>query len=126
MNCACEEPSLLSWLANHIRMVIVWKILASCIQLAYTCYQKLTCGLDLLGGKQTNKETCEHNTNTLFYNIFSNGLPYFSVSMDEEVIYYWKLHTVQHTALSSGNNCTSSVSVYIVYCVYKEKCDLQY
>jgi len=66
MNCACEEPSLLSWLANHIRMVIVWKILASCIQLAYTCYQKLTCGLDLLGGnKQTKKNV--NITQTLYF-----------------------------------------------------------
>jgi len=87
MNCACEEPSLLSWLATHIRLVIVWKILASCIQLACTCYQKLTCVLDFLeGGKQANKQMNQTNKNTLFYNFLSNGLPYFSVSMDEEVI----------------------------------------
>ena len=83
MNCACEEPSLLSWLATHIRMVIVWKTLASCIQLACTCYQKLTCVVDVLGG---NKQTNEQNKNTLFYNFFLSGLPYFSVSMDEEVL----------------------------------------
>ena len=54
MNWAFEEPSLLCWLATQL--VIVWKILASCIQLACTCYQKLTCVLDFLGGnKQTNK-----------------------------------------------------------------------
>jgi len=56
MNCACEEPSLLCWLATHSWLVIVWKILASCIQLACTCYRKLTCVLDFLGGnKETNK-----------------------------------------------------------------------
>jgi hypothetical protein len=55
MNCTCEEPSPFCWLATHNWLVTVWKILASCIQLACTCYQKLTCVLDFLGGnKQTN------------------------------------------------------------------------
>jgi hypothetical protein len=69
MNCTCEEPSLSSWLAKHNSLVIVWKNLASCIQLACTCYQKLTCVLDFLGGKQ--------NKNALFYNFFSKGFSYF-------------------------------------------------
>jgi len=84
MNCTCEEPSLLSWLATHIRLVIVWKIVASCIQLAYSCYQKLTCVIDFLGGKKTHTQT--NKQKTLFYNFFWSGLPYFLVSVNEEVI----------------------------------------
>jgi hypothetical protein len=58
MNCACEEPNLLCWLATHSWLVTVWKMLASCIQLACTCYQKMTCVLDFLGGnKKQNKKT---------------------------------------------------------------------
>jgi len=83
MTCACEQPNLVSWLATHIRLVTVWKIVASCIKLAYSCYQKLTCVLDFLGG---NKQTNERNQSTLFYNFFANGLRYFSVSMNKEVI----------------------------------------
>jgi len=37
MKCACEEPSLLSWLVTQNWLVTVWKILALCIQLACTC-----------------------------------------------------------------------------------------
>jgi hypothetical protein len=37
------------------------------------------------------------------------------------MIYYWTLHTLQHTALCFGNNWTSSASVYIICCVYKQK-----
>ena len=56
MNCACEEPNLLCWLATHSWLVTVGKILASSIELAYTCYQKLTCVVDFwVGNKQTNK-----------------------------------------------------------------------
>jgi len=62
MNCACEEPSLLCWLATHSCLVNVWKILVICIQLACTFYRKLTCST-FSGRKQTNKQ----NKHTLFY-----------------------------------------------------------
>jgi hypothetical protein len=101
MNCACEEPSLLCWLATHNKLVIMWKILGSCIQLACTCYQKLTCVLGFLGG---NKQINKTKKPILFYNFFLKGFHYFSVTVCEEVIYYCKLHTLEHTALSFGNN----------------------
>jgi len=52
------------------------------MKLACTYYMKLTFVLDFLGG---NKQQIKKNTQ--FYNFFSEGLlPYFSVSMYEEVI----------------------------------------
>jgi hypothetical protein len=52
------------------------------------------------GRKQTNKQ----NKNTQLFNFFLNGLPDFSVIVYEAMIYYWTLHTLQHTALCFGNN----------------------
>ena len=67
MNCACEEPSLLSSLATHSWLEIVWKILATSIQLACTCYHKLTCVLDfLVGNKQTNKQRNKQTKSSCF------------------------------------------------------------
>jgi hypothetical protein len=56
------------------------------------------------GRKQTNKQTNKQNKNTQFYNFFVIGLPDFSVIVYEAMIYYWKLHTLQHTAICFGNN----------------------
>jgi hypothetical protein len=123
-----NKHELLLWrtkrlvLAGNSRLVILWKVIASCIGLACNCYQTPDMYSRFSG---ENKQIIKTETNS-FYNFFLNGLPDWSITVCEGMIWYWKLHTLQHTGLWFGNKWTSSASVYIVCCAYKQKCDLQY